>query len=105
MILYAKGGGLSREEDRGSDKKPYPSVSSSDFAGGNRSYPIPTKADAVDALRLAGLHGRPDVKSKVYAKFPSLRKAKKKADGGVADIDKDIVIMMGNGERGGCLNC
>ena len=29
-----------------------------DFAGGGRSYLIPTKADAVDALRVAGLHGR-----------------------------------------------
>ena len=45
-----------------------------DFAGGGRSYPIPTKADAVDALRLAGLHGRSDVKAKVYDKYPSLRK-------------------------------
>lgn len=67
-------GGLTRE-DRGSDSKPYPSVKSSDFAGGNRSYPIPTKADAVDALRLAGLHGRSDVRAKVYAKYPDLKKA------------------------------
>lgn len=52
---------------------PYPSVSSKDFAGGGRSYPIPTKADAVDALRLAGLHGRSDVRSKVFSKYPSLR--------------------------------
>lgn len=29
---------------------------------------------AVDALRLAGLHGRSDVRSKVYSKYPSLRK-------------------------------
>lgn len=34
----------------------------------------PTKADAVDALRLAGLHGRSDVKAKVYNKYPELRK-------------------------------
>lgn len=68
-------GGLSRKQDYGSKKKPYPSVSSSDFAGGNRSYPIPTKADAIDALRLAGLHGRSDVKSKIYVKYPSLKKA------------------------------
>lgn len=60
-------------KDRGSFKHPYPSVSSKDFAGGGRSYPIPTKADAVDALRLAGLHGRSDVRSKVYSKYPSLR--------------------------------
>lgn len=67
-----RNGGLT-SKDRGSSKHPYPSVSSKDFAGGGRSYPIPTKADAVDALRLAGLHGRSDVKSKVYSKYPSLR--------------------------------
>lgn len=67
-------GGLSRNKDYGSKKKPYPSVAKKDFAGGHRSYPIPTKADAVDALRLAGLHGRNDVKAKVYNKYPELRK-------------------------------
>ena len=71
-IKHRLGGGLT-SKDRGSSKHPYPSVSSKDFAGGGRSYPIPTKADAVDALRLAGLHGRSDVKSKVYSKYPSLR--------------------------------
>lgn len=65
---------LKNNKDRGSSKHSYPSVSSKDFAGGDRSYPIPTKADAVDALRLAGLHGRSDVRSKVYNKYPSLRK-------------------------------
>ena len=69
---YRLGGGLT-SKDRGYSKHPYPSVSSKDFAGGDRSYPIPTKADAVDALRLAGLHGRSDVRSKVYSKYPSLR--------------------------------
>jgi hypothetical protein len=68
-----RNGGLT-SKDRGSSKHPYPSVSSKDFAGGGRSYPIPTKADAVDALRLAGLHGRSDVRSKVFNKYPSLRK-------------------------------
>jgi hypothetical protein len=77
------GGGLSREKNYGSKDKPYPSVNSSDFAGGNRSYPIPTKADAIDALRLAGLHNRPDVKAKVYSKYPSL-----KALGGPVDPPK-----------------
>lgn len=67
-------GGLSRNKDYGSKKKPYPSVAKKDFAGGHRSYPIPTKADAIDALRLAGLHGRNDVKAKVYNKYPELRK-------------------------------
>ena len=67
-------GGLSIDKDYGSKKKPYPSVAKKDFAGGHRSYPIPTKADAVDALRLAGLHGRNDVKAKVYNKYPELRK-------------------------------
>lgn len=68
-----RNGGLT-SKNSGSSKHPYPSVSSKDFAGGGRSYPIPTKADAVDALRLAGLHGRSDVRSKVYSKYPSLRK-------------------------------
>lgn len=67
-------GGLSRDKDYGFKKKPYPSVAKKDFAGGHRSYPIPTKADAIDALRLAGLHGRNDVKAKVYNKYPELRK-------------------------------
>lgn len=67
-------GGLSRDKDYGSKKKLYPNVAKKDFAGGHRSYPIPTKADAVDALRLAGLHGRNDVKAKVYNKYPELRK-------------------------------
>lgn len=67
-----RNGGLT-SKDRGSSKHPYPSVASKDFAGGGRSYPIPTKADAVDALRLAGLHGRSDVKSKVYSRYPELR--------------------------------
>ena len=66
-------GGLT-SKDRGSSKHPYPSISSKDFAGGGRSYPIPTKADAVDALRLAGLHGRSDIKAKVYSRYPELRK-------------------------------
>lgn len=68
-----RNGGLT-SKDRGSSKHPYPSVQSKDFAGSGRSYPIPTKADAVDALRLAGLHGRSDVRSKIYSKYPSLRK-------------------------------
>lgn len=67
-------GGLNRNKDYGSKKKPYPSVAKKDFAGGHRSYPIPTKADAIDALRLAGLHGRNNVKAKVYNKYPELRK-------------------------------
>lgn len=75
---FMRYGGLT-SKDRGSSKHPYPSVASKDFAGGNRSYPIPTKADAIDALRLAGLHGRNDVRSKVYNKYPELRK---KARGG-----------------------
>ena len=73
-----RNGGLT-SKDRGSSKHPYPSVASKDFAGGGRSYPIPTKVDAIDALRLAGLHGRSDVRSKVYNKYPELRK---KARGG-----------------------
>ena len=75
-IAYPKRalGGLSRKEDYGSKSKPYPNVKSNDFAGGNRSYPIPTKADARDVLKLAGLHGRSDVRAKVYRKYPELKK-------------------------------
>lgn len=80
-----RNGGLSRRKDHDSSKKPYPNVKSSDFAGGNRSYPIPTKADAVDALRLAGLHGRSDVKAKVYKKYPELRKRKPLGGGAYYD--------------------
>lgn len=71
-----RNGGLT-SKDKGSSKHPYPSVSSKDFAGGGRSYPIPTKADAVDALRLAGLHGRSDVRNRVYSRYPELRKKAK----------------------------
>lgn len=84
-------GGLSRDKDYGSKKKPYPSVAKKDFAGGHRSYPIPTKADAVDALRLAGLHGRNNVKAKVYNKYPELRK---KGNTGL------IVSISGNVKNG-----
>lgn len=77
-------GGLSRSKDYGSKSKPYPNVDKKDFAGKNRSYPIPTKADAIDALRLAGLHGRDDIKAKVYSKYPELRKRAK--NGGVYTV-------------------
>lgn len=77
-------GGLSRSKDYGSKSKPYPNVDKKDFAGKNRSYPIPTKADAIDALRLAGLHGRNDIKAKVYSKYPELRKRAK--NGGVYTV-------------------
>lgn len=81
-------GGLSRDKDYGSKKKPYPSVAKKDFAGGHRSYPIPTKADAIDALRLAGLHGRNDVKAKVYNKYPELRK--KGSNGLIVSINGNV---------------
>lgn len=84
-------GGLSRDKDYGSKKKPYPSVAKKDFAGGHRSYPIPTKADAVDALRLARLHGRNDVKAKVYNKYLELRK---KGNAGL------VVSINGNVKNG-----
>lgn len=84
-------GGLNRNKDYGSKKKPYPSVAKKDFAGGHRSYPIPTKADAIDALRLAGLHGRSDVKAKVYNKYPELRK---KGSNGL------IISISGNVKNG-----
>lgn len=85
-----RNGGLKRDEDYGSKNKPYPSVKSSDFAGGGRSYPIPTKEDAIDALRLAGLHGRSDIRSKVYSKYPSLKKYQ---EGGT--YDENGVLIAG----------
>lgn len=85
-----KNGGLSRNKDYGSSKKPYSSVKSEDFADGNRSYPIPTKADAIDALRLAGLHGRSDVKAKVYRKYPELRKRKPLGGDYLTDVIQDL---------------
>ena len=85
-------GGLSRSKDYGSKDKPYPSVDKNDFAGGGRSYPIPTRADAVDALRLAGLHHRSDVRAKVYAKYPDLRK--KAAMGTIDDEDLQDLIYQ-----------
>lgn len=91
-------GGLSRDKDYGSKKKPYPSVAKKDFAGGHRSYPIPTKADAVDALRLAGLHGRSDVKTKVYNKYPELRK--KGNVGLVVSINRTSAYPINKSARG-----
>lgn len=94
-------GGLSRSKDYGSKSKPYPNVDKKDFAGKNRSYPIPTKSDAVDALRLAGLHGRDDIKTKVYNKYPELRKRAK--NGGVYTVTSNgktsIRMIPSTGER------
>lgn len=94
-------GGLSRSKDYGSKSKPYPNVDKKDFAGKNRSYPIPTKSDAVDALRLAGLHGRNDIKTKVYNKYPELRKRAK--NGGVYTVTSNgktsLRMIPSTGER------
>ena len=94
-------GGLSRSKDYGSKSKPYPNVDKKDFAGKNRSYPIPTKSDAVDALRLAGLHGRDDIKTKVYNKYPELRKRAK--NGGVYTLTSNgktsLRMIPSTGER------
>lgn len=94
-------GGLSRSKDYGSKSKPYPNVDKKDFAGKNRSYPIPTKSDAVDALRLAGLHGRDDIKTKVYSKYPELRKHAK--NGGVYTLTSNgktsLRMIPSTGER------
>lgn len=94
-------GGLSRSKDYGSKSKPYPNVYKKDFAGKNRSYPIPTKSDAIDALRLAGLHGRDDIKTKVYNKYPELRKRAK--NGGVYTITSNgktsLRMIPSTGER------
>lgn len=94
-------GGLSRSKDYDSKSKPYPNVDKKDFAGKNRSYPIPTKSDAVDALRLAGLHGRDDIKTKVYNKYPELRKRAK--NGGVYTVTSNgktsLRMIPSTGER------
>lgn len=94
-------GGLSRSKDYGSKSKPYPNVDKKDFAGKNRSYPIPTKSDAIDALRLAGLHGRDDIKTKVYNKYPELRKRAK--NGGVYTVTingkTSLRMIPSTGER------
>lgn len=94
-------GGLSRSKDYGSKSKPYPNVDKKDFAGKNRSYPIPTKSDAIDALRLAGLHGRDDIKTKVYNKYPELRKRAK--NGGVYTVTSNgktsLRMIPSTGER------
>lgn len=94
-------GGLSRSKDYGSKSKPYPNVGKKDFAGKNRSYPIPTKSDAIDALRLAGLHGRDDIKTKVYNKYPELRKRAK--NGGVYTVTSNgktsLRMIPSTGER------
>lgn len=94
-------GGLSRSKDYGSKSKPYPNVDKKDFAGKNRSYPIPTKSDTVDALRLAGLHGRDDIKTKVYNKYPELRKRAK--NGGVYTVTSNgktsLRMIPSTGER------
>lgn len=94
-------GGLSRSKDYGSKSKPYPNVDKKDFAGKNRSYPIPTKSDAIDALRLAELHGRDDIKTKVYNKYPELRKRAK--NGGVYTVTSNgktsLRMIPSTGER------
>lgn len=94
-------GGLSRSKDYGSKSKPYPNVDKKDFAGKNRSYPIPTKSDAIDALRLAGLHGRDDIKTKVYNKYPELRKRAK--NGGIYTVTSNgktsLRMIPSTGER------
>lgn len=94
-------GGLSRSKDYVSKSKPYPNVDKKDFAGKNRSYPIPTKSDAIDALRLAGLHGRDDIKTKVYNKYPELRKRAK--NGGVYTVTSNgktsLRMIPSTGER------
>lgn len=94
-------GGLSRSKDYGSKSKPYPNVDKKDFAGKNRSYPIPTKSDAIDALRLAGLHGRDDIKTKVYNKYPEFRKRAK--NGGVYTVTSNgktsLRMIPSTGER------
>lgn len=68
IVSYKNGGGLSRAKDFGSEKKPYPTISKGDFAG---------------------LHNRPDVKAKVYKKYPEL---KKHQNGGVIDFNISNIL-------------
>lgn len=68
----------------GSNVGKYKSVSKKDFAGSaggspQGSFPINTKARAKSALKLAHNAPNPEgIKKKVYAKYPSLKKEKKK---------------------------
>ena len=52
---------------------PYPQVAPSDFAGEDRKYPIQDLPAAKEALKLAGYHGREDVKEKIYKRYPELQ--------------------------------
>lgn len=67
---FAEGGGLSREKNYGSKKKPYPSVPSGDFAGPHRSYPIPKEPEqTVQAANIAKDGGGIHIKKKNRGKF------------------------------------
>ncbi len=79
--MKAGGKTVTRKNDYGSKSHPYPSVAAGQFAGGHRSYPIPTKENARKALYLAHIHHRPDVIAKVHKKYPGL--TQKQVGGGV----------------------
>lgn len=55
----------------------------SDFAGPNRSYPIPDKSHARNALARVSQHGSPAekqaVRAAVHRRYPGIGKAKKAA--------------------------
>lgn len=91
---WAEGGGLSRERNYGSEKKPYPSVAASEFAGPHRSYPIPTHADAVDAMRLAHLHGAESVIRNIHRKYPDLLHGGNPAMAPYHDLPRDEYDAM-----------
>ncbi len=90
MVKIGKGMKVSKAKEKKMKKRAgssnvgkYPNVSKKDFAGpsggsAQGSFPIPTLSKARSALKLA--HNAPDpsgIKSKVYSKFPQLKKGKK----------------------------
>jgi len=89
-VEIAKGVKVSRDKEKSMEKKPggsnvgkYKNVSKGSFAGVSGgapkgSYPINTLARGKSALKLA--HNAPNpagIKSKVYSKYPSLKKGSK----------------------------
>ena len=84
-VKIGKGMSMSKKELAKTRKEPgksnagkYKNVSKSDFAGADGSYPINTEKRAKSALKLAHNSSNPDkIKSKVYSKYPKLKKGKK----------------------------
>lgn len=98
------GGTVTRKEDYGSSSHPYPSVPSNEFAGGHRSYPIPTKENARKALYLAHIHHRPDVIAKVHAKYPGLKQTGGFGGGQREDLQTNNFMAKSGGWIKGAIN-